>query len=267
MKKHLLAGLVWSLMVVLLLSALSPVHARHTQAGPDFPAIDAYIQQQMKQYRIPGVSLAITQGDQIVHQRGFGVAGPSGRPMTPQTPMLIGSVSKSFTALAIMQLYEAGKLDLAAPVQRYIPWFSVLPPAGSVADPASPLTYDPAAITIGHLLGHSSGISRQSGERMLADGDTTDTALERHVRALGQERLDRPVGSGFEYSNANYVTLGMVVQAVSGQSYESYIQQHIFDPLEMKNSYTSQAEALEHGMSSWLPPVVRFSDPCGKPAI
>ena len=181
--------------------------------------------------------------------------------------MLIGSVSKSFTALAIMQLYEAGKLDLAAPVNQYIPWFSVLPPAGSLADSSSPLTYDPAAITIGHLLGHRQRHFPPVRRANAGGWGHHDSALERHVRALAQERLDRPVGSGFEYSNANYVILGMVVQAVSGQPYEYYIQQHIFDPLEMKNSYTSQAEALEHGMSSWLPPVVRLSDPRGKPAI
>ena len=86
MKKHLMAGLFWSLLFVLVLAARSPVLAGNTQAGPDFSAIDAYIQQQMKQNRIPGISLAITQGDQIVHLRGFGVADPSGRPMTPQTP-------------------------------------------------------------------------------------------------------------------------------------------------------------------------------------
>ena len=66
---------------------------------------------------------------------------------------------------------------------------------------------------------------------------------------LSLESLDRPVGSGFEYSNANYVVLGMVIQAVSGQSYEAYVQEHIYNPLEMNNSFTSQVEAQQHGMS------------------
>ena len=158
-----------------------------------YVSVDAYIEEEMQRLNIPGVSLAIVEGDQIVHLRGFGVADPTGRPMTPQTPMLIGSLSKSFTALAIMQLVEAGKVDLQAPVQQYLPWFSVLPPPGRAAGSDPPLTGGPGAITIGDLLSHTSGISRASGERLLADGDRSASALERHVRALSREHLDRPV--------------------------------------------------------------------------
>ena len=77
--------------------------------APDFADIDAYVVAQMKDLRIPGLALAIVQGDQIVHLKGFGVADPSGRAVTPQTPFILGSLSKSFTALAIMQLVEAGQ--------------------------------------------------------------------------------------------------------------------------------------------------------------
>jgi CubicO group peptidase (beta-lactamase class C family) len=172
----------------------------------------------MQDNHIPGVSLAITQQDQIVHLRGFGVADPSGRQMTAQTPMIIGSLSKSFTAMGIMQLVEAGRIDLDAPVQRYLPWFRVEPLPISVGgrDVSS-------LITLRHLLNQVSGFSQLSGEKMMTDGDTSYSALERNVRALSKEHLDRPVGSSFEYSNTNYVVLGMVIQVVSGQSYEAYI--------------------------------------------
>ena len=75
--------------------------------------------------RIPGLALAIVEGNRIVHQRGFGKADDSGRKVTPQTLFYNGSTTKSFTALAIMQLREAGKLQLDAPVQRYLPWWRV----------------------------------------------------------------------------------------------------------------------------------------------
>jgi CubicO group peptidase (beta-lactamase class C family) len=232
-------------LIILLMVWVLPLHLASAGAIPDFAAIDAYIQQQMQIDHIPGVSLAITHRDQIVHQNGFGMADPSGRPMTAQTPMLIGSLSKSFTALGIMQLVEAKRIDLDAPVQRYLPWFRVKPPLNGAADmDVSSL------ITPRQLLNQVSGFSRLSGEKMIDDGDTSDSALERQVRAFNQERLDRPVGSGFEYSNANYVVLGMVIQAVSGQSYEEYVQDHIFKPLGMQNSFTSQAEAQQHGMSA-----------------
>ena len=88
-----------------------------------FPQIDNYISSQMADLHIPGISIAIVQGNQIVHMKSFGIAGSSGRVLTPQTPMLIGSLTKSFTALAIMQLVESGKIDLDTPVQHYLPWF------------------------------------------------------------------------------------------------------------------------------------------------
>ena len=72
----------------------------------------------MRELRIPGLAVTIVHGDQVVYAQGYGVADASGQPVTPQTPMLLGSVSKGITALAIMQLVEAGQLDLDAPVQR-----------------------------------------------------------------------------------------------------------------------------------------------------
>ena len=71
------------------------------------------------------MQIGIVQGDQIIHLAGFGQADSTGRPATPQTPMITASITKSFTALAVMQLVEAGKVDLDAPVQRYLSWFRV----------------------------------------------------------------------------------------------------------------------------------------------
>ena len=145
-------------------------------------------------------------------------------------------MTKSFTALAIMQLSEAGRVDLDAPVQRYLPWWQVADPDASTK------------ITVRHLLYQVSGLSKATGNAYATSGDSHDSALEDRVRALRDAELTAPVGTTWQYSNANYWTLGMIVQAVSGQSYETYIQQHIFDPLQMGNSYTSQAEAEQHGL-------------------
>src|SRR5688572_20038176 len=113
-------------------ASVSGVSAARTGNGePDFAALDAYIQAQMKYLHVPGLALGIVRGVTIVHLKGFGIADPSGRPVTPQTPFIIGSVSKSFTALAIMQLVEGGQLELDAPAQRYIPWFRVADPDAS----------------------------------------------------------------------------------------------------------------------------------------
>jgi CubicO group peptidase (beta-lactamase class C family) len=89
----------------------------------DIAAIDAYVVAQMRSMRIPGFALGIVKGNQVVYLRGYGVADSAGKPVTPQTPFIIGSITKSFTALALMQLVEQGKVELDAPVQQYVPWF------------------------------------------------------------------------------------------------------------------------------------------------
>jgi CubicO group peptidase (beta-lactamase class C family) len=204
--------------------------------GSDLAAIDRYVRSEMDAQRIPGLALGIVQGDRIVHVQGFGQADRSGRQVTPETPFLIGSVTKSFTALAVMQLSEAGRLQLDTPVQRYLPWWRVADPDASTR------------VTVRHLLYQVSGLSKATGNAYATSGDAHDSALEDRVRALRDAELTQPVGTTWQYSNANYWTLGMIVQAVSGQSYETYIQQHIFDPLQMGNSFTSRTDARWHGL-------------------
>ncbi len=198
--------------------------------------IDAYVASKMQFPRIPGIALAIVKDDRVVYFKGYGEADPSGRAITPQTSFLIGSLTKSFTALAVMQLVEAGRVELDAPVQRYIPWFRVADAQAS------------AKITVRQLLYQTSGLPMIREAQLSTALD--DGALERTVRALADEKLNFPPGKSFEYSNSNYEALGLIVQYVSGQSYEGYLKQHIFAPLEMKNSYVSQSEALQYGMAS-----------------
>ena len=200
----------------------------------DFNAVDEYIRAKMRSARIPGLSVAIVKGEQIVYLKGYGRADPSGRAVTPQTPFMLGSITKPITALAVMQLVEAGKVDLDAPVQRYIPWFSVADPQAS------------AQITVRQLLNMTSGLPQLMETQTWTEQDAG--ALERSVRFLKTVELARPVGT-FGYSNANYDTLGMIIQAVTGQSYEEYVRQQIFGPLEMHNSFASQEEAIQHGMA------------------
>jgi CubicO group peptidase (beta-lactamase class C family) len=204
-----------------------------------FAAIDRYIEQEMREQRIPGLALGIVKGSQIAHLQGFGIADPSGRTVTPQTPFLIFSTTKSFTALAIMQLVEAGKIELDTPVQRYLPWFRVADEAAS------------AQITVRHLLYQTSGLpeTADADVGLLTSTDTRASASQQTVRGLRTVSLDRPVGATFTYVNANYVTLGLIVEAVSGQSYESYIQEHVFTPLDMRQSFTAKASAQPHGLA------------------
>jgi CubicO group peptidase (beta-lactamase class C family) len=227
---------LWWVVVSLLTAWVIPAAKAQPSTLIDFDAIDRYIENEMATTRLPGLALAIVHGDQIVHLKGFGQADPTGRVVTPQLPFLIGSASKSFTALAIMQLVEAGKVDLDAPVQRYLPWFQV----GQDREAS-------ALIKVRHLLNMTSGVPTFDGTTQTIRDEVGDKALENGVRALHALALTQPVGQQFQYANANYNALGLIVQTVSRQSYEAYIQHHIFAPLAMHNAYTSPIIARQHG--------------------
>ena len=143
-----------------------------TPQSDTFEEIDAHIERQMERLNVPGATLAIVEDDKIVHLRGFGQARPGGEAPTPQTPFFIGSLTKSFTALAVMQLVEDGKVELDAPVQRYLPWFRIADPEAS------------AQITVRHLLNQTSGLPTSSGEIQLADLDRSPGATERQARVI-----------------------------------------------------------------------------------
>ena len=219
--------------------------------APGFTAVDAYIRRQMRDARIPGLALGIVHDGHLVHLRGFGRADDCGRAFTPQTPFFIGSDSKSFTALAVMQLAEAGKVDLDAPVQRCIPWFRVADPEAS------------AQITVRHLLNQTSGLTERAGRgATLAAGMHP---LEPAVRALAATGLARSPGAAFEYSNLNYTTLGLVVEMAAGEPFEAYLKTHIFEPLNMHRTYTAIQDARRDGLASgyryWFGFPVAFDAP------
>jgi CubicO group peptidase (beta-lactamase class C family) len=216
--------------------ATAPITPAAGGGSPDYAAIDRYVRDEMDAQRIPGLALGIVHEGGIVHLRGFGKADESGRAVTPQTLFFNGSTTKSFTALAIMQLREAGKLELDSAVQRYLPWWRVADAKAS------------ARITVRQLLYQVSGLTKATGNEHATTTDNSASALEDQVRELRSAKLAGTVGETWQYSNANYNTLGMVVQAVSGQPYETYVREHILTPLEMSHSVMTVTAAKQHGL-------------------
>ena len=245
LKKFVFPPLLIGAGLAFVLQALAkPASTKPARKSDSYEAIDAYVDEQMQRLNIPGVALAVVEGDQIVHQRGFGRARPDGERPSPQTPFFIGSLTKSMTALATMQLVEAGKIELDAPVQRYLLWFRVADPLAS------------AKMTVRHLLNQTSGLPLLPSWELLSDFDDRPDAAERQARALAAIRLSRAPGEGFEYSNLNYNLLGLIVEAASGESFPAYIQNHIFGPLRMFHSYTTKMAAKRDGLAvghqSWF---------------
>jgi CubicO group peptidase (beta-lactamase class C family) len=216
------------LILIGLLPTTSPVYSESAKGFPlqqvDREKIDAYIHSRMQIANIPGLALGVVYGDQIVYLKGYGVAGPDGREVTSQTPFILGSTTKSFTALAVMQLVEAGKIDLDAPVTTYLPWFRTNDAAAS------------AQITVRNLLNQNSGLPTDAGRLGFADNNQSEMALENGIRDLSGVQLSQPVGQSYEYANDNYNLLGLIIQAVSGSSYEEYVRSSIFAPLHMSHS-------------------------------
>src|SRR5262245_60910560 len=204
-------------------------------APSDFNAVDIYVNTERVAQHIPGIALAIVGPDGTIHVDGFGVTDRGGPVITSQTPFILGSTSKSFTALAVMQLVEAGRIELDAPVQRYIAWFAGADPQAS------------AQTTDRQFLNQTSGRATASGRRTLTEYSSGDDALEKRVRALRDVALTAPPGATYQYSNCNYQVLGAIVQAVSGTSFETYLQTHVFDPLGMTHTYTSKSDAVANG--------------------
>lgn len=239
----------------------APSHSWHDD-------IDAYIQEQARRLNLPGVSLAIVDGDRVVHRHCFsrkaGLPGSRGSPvempLSPHTPFAIGSLTKSFTALAVMQLLEAGKVYLDTSVTDYLPWLRAVLPGSSRPTPRfgsrAPQLDVSDSITVRHLLNQTSGLPLLPGWQQTADFDDRPNAILRQAQALSPFRLNHPPGAAFEYTNLNFNLLGLIIEAVSGETYADYVHRHIFEPLGMRHSHTSKAAALRDGMApghqSWF---------------
>lgn len=193
-----------------------------TLSPPELAAIDTYVVREMKADRVPGVSLAIIQPGGVT----FRQYGQAGQPLTPRTTFVLGSMSKSFTALAVMQLVEEGKVDLTAPVQRYLPEFRVADEAAS------------QRITVAQLLNHTSGLPAQ-----VAATHHLGTLAE-HLPALSNVKLQHPPGTQHTYSSVGYQVLGVLIERVTREPYGEVIQHRIFDPLKMTHSFTDGTHAL-----------------------
>ena len=168
-------------------------------------------------------SLIVVRDGKAVLAKSWGLADPATRrPMTLDTPMLLASAGKMFTAVAVLQLVETGKINLDAPLSTYL---------------ADYPNKDMARVTIRQLLTHRGGtgdigiLGRKDGANRAKIRTIADI-----IRLNGDRPPDFPPGSKDDYSNYGFVLLGAVVEKVSGRSYHDYVTQHIFKPAGMRNS-------------------------------
>jgi CubicO group peptidase (beta-lactamase class C family) len=195
------------------------------------PVMDAYLQQLHQNHVIPGFSVVVVNNKETLHSQGFGKEqlGRS-KAFTPQSVSAIGSLTKSLTAMAILQLVEKGKLALDSPIVNYLPWFRT----------ANKTKSD--KVTVRMLLSNSSGLHGLSAPTY----DLSDRALEKLARSLSGTFITQEPGSVYEYNNLGFSLAGLLIHKVSCLSYADYLEKYIFNPLEMENTTTdpSQFKAL-----------------------
>jgi CubicO group peptidase (beta-lactamase class C family) len=184
----------------------------------------------MEEKRIPGVVVGILQ-DGEVSTAGFGVTNTDHPlPVTEETLFQIGSITKTFTCLAVMRLVEAGKLDLDATVRSCLPDFAVVDETAS------------ARATVRHLLTHMGG---WVGD-LFEDTGPGDDALQKYVADMAELEQLAPLGTVWSYNNAGFSLTGRVIEQVTSKSCEAALKELVLEPLGLENCYLDPAEVITH---------------------
>ena len=225
--------LVALLLAMTLLAGLSPATSVASSGAADFPEaqLQEYLERTARAIGLPSLCVEVSYRGETVfaYARGEGV--------TTDTLFYIGSISKSFTALAIMQLVESGSIDLDSPVSRYLPEFRVS-----------------EQITVRHLLNQVSGMTDLDYIPALPWEATFDDL----IADMNTMSLRHVPGTTFAYFNQNYSLLGAMVEKVSGQAYETYVQERILNPLGLERTYLRGEVDVTGHLSAFTMSVPRY---------
>jgi CubicO group peptidase (beta-lactamase class C family) len=254
MKKMLLVSLV----ALLVISAGIYAFAPHVPAVPEQvnskTDLEHYLNQLVTSGNPPGLSVVMVKDEKVIYSNAFGYAdGPQNVKATPETVYHWWSMTKIPTAIAIMQLQEQGRLNIADRVTKHLPWFEVEYPGT-----------DGPALTIRHLLQHSSGlpdtVPAMAGWVHYDDIISNQTeVLKKHLADFNTLKFEP--GSQAIYSNLNYMVLGAIIEATSGQSYAAFIRDHILLPLGMSQTDFVYSPAMANQAAAGSLPVVHVYTP------
>jgi CubicO group peptidase (beta-lactamase class C family) len=198
--------------------------------------IQKFIENNMDKGKIPGLSVVIVKDNETVYQKGFGYTDLEHKiPVTSKSIFELGSNSKAFTALGILNLQKDGRIKLEDRVTKYIPWLKV--------------NYEgkDASITIEQLLHHTSGIPYNTIDKIPSSNE--DNTLEKTVRTLVGINLASRPGEKYQYATINYDVLGLIIQKVAGRSYEKYIEDSVLKPMNLNNTYLDRGQATDNSMT------------------
>jgi CubicO group peptidase (beta-lactamase class C family) len=204
--------------------------------------IEMTLSEQMEHYNVPGISIALIEGGEIVYTKSFGYAGRAAQvPMTTDTLYQVASISKSLTAWGVMQLVDEGLIGLDDPVEKYFTRWHI-PPA----------SYDANGVTVRRLLNHTAGISLDGyGAGVPVDEPlpSLEASLLGDNRGCGAVRLVREPGETMMYSGGGYTILQLLVEEVTGQTFAKYMEENILNPLGMTDSTFTWDEQMQSRLS------------------
>lgn len=207
--------------------------------------IDDWIEFNKKEGKIPGLSVVVVKGSNTIYSKNIGYADiKEKRLVTSETLFELGSTSKAFTALGILNLAKEGLINLDDPITTYIPWFKMK----YVGEHKGQVINGNVAITIRQLLHHTSGISfRSIGDIPI---DNSHDALEKTVRTQVNRRLESYPGETYEYATINYDILGLVIQYVTNEKFEVYIESTILNRYGLYNTFLSREKVDNQDIAS-----------------
>lgn len=195
---------------------------------------DAWLDSIQVYQHIPAISAGVVADEQLIWSKGYGTIDTAHRvAASPQTIYSICSISKLFTSVALMQLYEADKVRLDAPITTYLPW-ATLKPIGTDSGP----------ITLRAVLSHAAGLPREADFPYWSPPNFTFPTRDQLRDRIGQQLPYYPASRYYQYSNLGLTLVGETVEAVSGQPYADYVEQHVLAPLHLANTHPFMPVAL-----------------------
>jgi CubicO group peptidase (beta-lactamase class C family) len=235
-----LVGIVVAAAVALSLAVPAAALGESTDYAGVRATLSREIPKVMKATHTVGLSIALIDGEQTVWARGFGMADRAKKvPVTAETLFHIGSTSKTLAATAVMQLVAEGRVDLDAPLSRYVPQFKMLP------------RFPGSVVTVRSVLDMHSGIPGDAENGQITSGRPYPEFRTALLRTLANSYPERPVDTTWAYCNSGYTLLQNLVEHVTGQSFAGYTHQHLFGPMGMSTTTFDDAapaySELAHG--------------------
>lgn len=223
----------WLLLAAVVLPTLAPVAAQ----PPPLEGLDAYVEEGLRTWGIPGLAVAVVRGDSVVFARGYGVrALGAPEPVDEHTLFGVASTTKAMTATLLAMLVEEGRLDWDTRVVDVLPEFRLVDP------------WVTEQVTVRDLLAHRVGLGRIVGNRLPF---LTHRSREEVLYRMRYHTFERPFREGYVYSNVMYAVAGALVPALTGQSWDDALTERLFAPLGMTTANTSITQIADDANAAW----------------